>query len=84
MQFVTGKLVRDPGRYFESPEELLECEALSKREKLTLLMCWYQDLIENQRAREGYIGSETRESGPTADKLHRIAIALSQLQDTVH
>jgi len=84
MQFVTGKLVRDPGRYFDSPEELLECEALSKRDKLTLLMCWYQDLIENQRAREGGIGKKTQEPDGTADKLHRVAIALSQLQDTIH
>ena len=84
MRFETGKLVRDPGRYFDSPEELLECEALSKREKLTLLMCWYQDLIENQRAREGSIGSEAREPDRNADKLQRVAIALSRLQDTVH
>ena len=85
MRFQTGKLVRDPGRYFENPRDLVECEGLSRRDKLTLLMCWYQDLVENQRARAGFVGSgELPESDQTTEKLRQVMTALSQLRDTVH
>jgi hypothetical protein len=85
MQFQTGKLVRDPGRYFETPEDLLECETLSRREKFTLLMCWYQDLIEHQRAREGYLGNnETAHPGRAKVKLQQVAAALDVLRQTIH
>ena len=85
MRFQTGKLVRDPGRYFENPRDLVECEGLSRRDKLTLLMCWYQDLLENERARAGYVGSgESAQSGHTREKLRQVMTALTQLRDTVH
>ena len=74
------QLLRDPGREFSDPIELVEHPDLSQPDKLELLRQWRLDLIELQQATGENMPSAGTEPGETADKLRRVTKAIAELE----
>jgi hypothetical protein len=64
----------DPGSVFATPHDLLQCETLSKQQKIEILQRWQYDASESAVAlEEGMPGCED-------DLQRQILLALGQLQ----
>jgi hypothetical protein len=63
----------DPGSVFDSPEELLVAEGLSREQRIAILRRWEYD------ASEVSVAVEEGMPGGNADLVHRILLALGKL-----
>ena len=61
------------------PEELIERQDLSNRDKMKILKNWQADLIEMQTAADENMPSATAETGETAERLARVRTSMAKL-----
>lgn len=72
------EMLQDPARYFETPEQIVRDQVLSRKEKILLLKSW---AVDEERL-EAAVGENM--AGGESSRFDQVQRVLQQFENSVH